>query len=67
MSSALENPRRGLYLRRTVKNSEVNQADTDILECMLRIADRRIFFSWYTSGVEPLSADPDREWRSRNA
>lgn len=66
MSSALENPRRGLYLRAVMRNSEVNQADTDILDGLLRIADRRIFFSWYTSGVEPLSADPDREWRSKN-
>lgn len=50
-----------------MKNAEVNQADKDILEGLLRISERRIFFSWYTGGVEPLAADPDREWRSRNS
>ena len=50
-----------------MKNSQVNQADKDILEGLLRISERRIFFSWYTGGVEPLAADPDREWRQRNS
>ena len=67
MSSALENPRAARYFRHNMKNADVNQADTDILEGLLQPPDRRIFFSWYTSGVEPLSADPDREWRSRNS
>ena len=41
--------------------------DAEILAGLLRTANRRIFFSWYTSGVEPLRVDPDREWRSRNS